>query len=127
METISPNGIYLDAMKMDFHELVRVLIDNVGATVVQTMAGVRDRTSPYEWAKPDGPIPGRSEVIARVRLGYQVWRTLEHSQGPDVALAWLMGSNPRLNDGLPVLYIQRQLGQEVLGAAEAFVHDTFAA
>lgn len=127
METISPNDIFIDAMKMDFHALVKELNENVGATVVQTMAGVKDRTSPYKWAKPDGPVPDRSEVIARVRLGYRVWRTIEHSQGPSVALAWLMGSNPRLNEELPVLYIQRQFGQEVLGAAEAFVHDIYAA
>lgn len=126
METTSRNDIFNEAMRMDFHDLVKVLNENVGATVVQTMAGVRDRTSPYKWAKPDGPLPDRPEVVARVRLGYRVWRTLTQFEAPSVALAWLMGANPRLDEEMPVLYIQRQLGQEVLGAAEAFVYDTYA-
>lgn len=127
METTSRNDIFNDTTRMDFHALVKELNENVGATVVQTMAGVKDRTSPYKWAKPDGPMPDRPEVEARVRLGYRVWRTLSQSEGTGVALAWLMGSNPRLEEELPVLYIQRQLGREVLGAAEAFVSDTYAA
>lgn len=125
METTSRNDIFSDTTRMDIHQLVRELNENVGATVVQTMAGVKDRTSPYKWAQPDGPEP-RPEVEARLRLGYRVWRTLAQSEGPNVALAWLMGSNPRLQEDLPVLYIQRQLGREVLGAAEAFVDDTYA-
>lgn len=39
----------------------------------------------------------------------------------------LMGSNPRLDEDLPVLYIQQQRTLEVIGAAEAFVEDTYAA
>lgn len=126
MEITSRNDIFTDTTRMDFHALVKELNENVGATVVQTMAGVKDRTSPYKWAKPDGPTPV-AEVEARVRLGYRVWRTLSQYEGPNVALAWLMGANPRLDEELPVLYIQRQLGREVLGAAEAFVSDTYAA
>jgi hypothetical protein len=126
METTVRDGIYLDSIRMDIHDLVRELNEKVGATVVQTMAGVKDRTSPYKWARPDGPEP-RSDVEARLRLGYRVWRTLERAEGKHIALAWLLGANPRLDEELPVLYIQQQLSREVLGAAEAFVSDTYAA
>ena len=111
---------------MNIHDLVRELNESVGATVVQTMAGVKDRTSPFKWAKPDGPEP-RPEVDARLRLGYRVWRTLEMAQGKHVALAWLMGANPRLDEELPVLFIQQQHTRAVIGAAEAFVNDSYAA
>lgn len=111
---------------MNIHDLVRELNQSVGATVVQTMAGVKDRTSPFKWAKPDGPEP-RPEVDARLRLGYRVWRTLEMAEGKQVALAWLMGANPRLHEELPVLYIQQQNTRAVIGAAEAFVNDSYAA
>lgn len=110
---------------MNIHDIVRELNENVGATVVQTMAGVKDRTSPYAWAKPDGPLP-RPATEARLRLGYRVWRTLETAEGKHVALAWLMGANPRLDEELPVLYIQQRKVREVIGAAEAFVGDTYA-
>ncbi|GAB4100552.1 hypothetical protein GCM10028789_27170 [Sinomonas halotolerans] len=109
---------------MDIRDLVRELTRSVGATVVQTMAGVEDRTLPRGWAKPDGPDPG-PVTEARLRLGYRVWKTLEMAEGRNVALAWLMGANPRLGDDLPVLCIQQQ-NREVVGAAEAFIDDTYA-
>ncbi len=126
MEPTTRNEIYLDTTRMNIHDLVRELNEHVGPTVVQTIAGVKDRTSPYRWAKADGPEP-RAEVEARLRLGYRVWRTLERAEGPSVALAWLMGANPRLDEDLPVLWIQQQRTREVIGAAEAFVSDTHAA
>ncbi|MCW2132369.1 hypothetical protein B0G38_001532 [Arthrobacter sp. VKM Ac-2550] len=87
---------------------------------------MKDRSSPYKWAKAGVPEP-RPEIEARLRLGYRVWKTLEAAEGKHVALAWLMGSNPRLEGHLPVLYIQKQRSREVLGAAEAFINDTYAA
>lgn len=42
-------------------------------------------------------------------------------------LAWLMGANPRLDEELPILFIQKNLARDVIGASEAFVNDTFAA
>ena len=56
-----------------------------------------------------------------------MWRTVESAEGPDTALAWLMGANTRLEDELPLLYVQQQRAQEVLGATEAFVNDTHSA
>ncbi|WJH26604.1 hypothetical protein [Pseudarthrobacter defluvii] len=126
MEPTIRDDIYLETTKMDIHALVRELNENVGAAVVQAMGGVKNRTSPYNWAKPDGQDP-RPEVEARLRLGYRVWRTLERAEGKHVALSWLMGPNPRLDEELPVLYIQQLHSREVLGAAEAFVDDTYAA
>ncbi|PYI69749.1 hypothetical protein CVV68_01170 [Arthrobacter livingstonensis] len=126
MGTTIRNGIHADATRMNIHDLVRELNENVGATVVQSMAGVKDRTSPFKWAKPNGPEP-RPEVEARLRLGYRVWKTLAMAEGKHVALAWMMGANPRLDEELPVLYIQHQRTREVIGAAEAFVNDSHAA
>lgn len=126
MEAAIRNQIHQDASRMDIHDLVRELNRNVGATVVQTMAGVKDRTSPYSWAKPDGPAP-RAVPEARLRLGFRVWKTIEMAEGKHVALAWLMGANPRLDEELPVLCIQHQKVREVIGAAEAFVDDRYAA
>jgi hypothetical protein len=126
MEATTRNEIYQDTTRMNIHDLVRELNENVGAVVVQTMAGVKDRTSPYKWAKPDGPEP-RQDIVDRLRLGYRVWKTVAMADGKHVALAWLMGANPRLEENLPVLYIQQQRSREVIGAAEAFVNDTYAA
>lgn len=126
MEATTRNSVYAEVTRMNIHDLVRELNENVGATVVQTMAGVKDRTSPYKWARPDGPEP-RAEVEARLRLGYRVWRTIEQAEGRHTALAWLMGANPRLEENLPVIYVQKMRTREVVGAAEAFVDDIYAA
>lgn len=126
MEARTRNDIYNDATRMDIHDLVRELNENLGTTVVQTMAGVKDRTSPHKWAKPDGPAP-RPEAEGRLRLGYRVWKTMERGDGRNVALAWLMGANPYLDEELPILYIQQHRGREVISAAEAYVNDNYAA
>ena len=90
------------------------------------MAGVKNRTSPIKWERPDGPEP-RAKVETRLRRGYRVFRTLEQAEGKNLALAWLIGANPRLDEELPLLFIQRNLARDVIGAAESFVTDTFAA
>lgn len=118
--------IHAEAMRMPFHELMRTLNTQVGATVVQTMAGTTDPAAPGRWARPDTPEP-QLEVVSRLRLGCRVWRTVAITEGPDTALAWLMGANATLEGELPVLYIQQQRARDVLGAAEAFVNDTHSA
>lgn len=110
------------ATQMDIHELVRVLNANLGATIVQTIAGVKDRTMPSKWARPGGPTP-RVDAQRRLRLGYRVWWTIASAQGPNVALAWMVGANPRLNEELPLQYVVDERADEVLGAAVAFAED----
>lgn len=126
MDAAVRNRIYVESTRMNIHDIVRQLNIKLGTTVVQSMAGVRDRSSPTKWAKADGPEP-RADVETRLRLGYRVFRTLEQADGESLALAWLMGANPRLAEELPVLFIQKNLARDVMGAAEAFVNDTFAA
>ena len=106
----------------DIHDLVRVLNANLGPTIVQTIAGVKDRTLPSKWAKSDGPTP-RLDAQRRLRLGYQAWWTVESRQGPNVALAWMVGANPLLDENLPLQYVVDERAPEVLGAAVAFVQD----
>lgn len=106
----------------DIHEVARDLLEGTGAAVVQAMTAVKDRGAPAQWAKPDGPTP-RIETEQRLRLAHRVWRTLTESEGPSVALAWLVGSNPRLGEATPVTYIRELKTADVLGAAEAFVND----
>ncbi|MFC8599776.1 hypothetical protein [Isoptericola sp. NPDC057191] len=114
------------ATQEDIHDLVRTLNQNVGPTIVQTIAGVKDRTLPSKWAKPDGPTP-RPDAQRRLRLGFQVWWTINSAQGRNVALAWLVGANPLLGENLPLQYIVDEKAADVLGAAVAFVEDVHAA
>jgi hypothetical protein len=116
--------VHREAMRMNIHDLVRRLVDNVGPAVVQGMTGTKDRAMPSRWAKPDGPTP-QTTTAQRLRLGFQVWRTVEISEGRDVALAFLLGANPVLGDDLPLNAIHDLRHAEVLGAAGSFVGDVY--
>lgn len=109
-----------DASRLDIHDLVRILNENVGTAAVQAMTGTKDRGQPIRWARPDGPEP-RPEAVKQLRLGYRVWRLLEQAEGCDVALAWLVGANPRLGEGTPVSAIRKLKSAEVIGAALAYI------
>lgn len=84
------------------------------------LTGVRDRGQPGRWARPDGAEP-RHASSQQLRLGYRVWRMLEQTEGRDVALAWLVGANPRLDEQTPVTAIRELRSAEVVGAALAFI------
>lgn len=117
---------HADATRLDIHDLVRILNENVGTTVVQAMTGTKDRGQPARWAQPGGPEP-RMGTANQLRLGYRVWHLLAQEEGPDVALAWLVGSNPRLAESTPVSAVRDLKSFEVIGAAMAFVDGSPAA
>ena len=115
---------YNDSIRRSPAELAAELVEHVGATVVAAMTGKR-RTAPYRWARGDTqPSP---ETLVRLRLGWRVWQTIQQEQGPDVALAWLVGANPRLGEQTPVTAIREGRDADVLGAAKAFLADVPAA
>lgn len=111
--------VFADAIRLDIHDLVRLLNENVGSVVVQSMTSVKDRGQPARWAR--GEATPRQHSENQLRLGYRVWRLLEEVEGRDVALAWLVGSNPRLEEQTPVTAIRELRSADVIGAAMAFV------
>lgn len=111
---------HADATHLDVHDLVRILVENAGATVVQAMTSTKDKGQVHRWARPNGPQP-RLETEQQLRLGYRVWRMIEQSDGRHVALAWLVGANPRLDEDTPVTAVREGRAREVVGAAQAFV------
>ncbi|MET4225580.1 hypothetical protein [Oerskovia enterophila] len=111
---------HADVIRMEVPDLVQVLIDNLGASVVAAMSGAGSRSLPKKWTEGTQPGP---EKLERLRLGYRTWRILYDAEGKHVALAWVMGSNPRLGEVTPVTCIRELRTAEVLGAAEAFVSD----
>lgn len=106
----------------DIHQVARDLLENLGAAVLQAMTGAKDPGLPAQWVRPDGPEPD-SDTQERLHLAHQVWQTLTEVEGPSVALAWLVGSNPRLGDDTPITYIRELSTADVLGAAQVFVNN----
>jgi hypothetical protein len=110
-------------MSRDLAGLADELVRNVGATMVAAMTG-KGRTTPYRWAK--GEVAPTAATETRLRLGCRVWWTLAQDQGPNVALAWLAGANPRLGEDTPVTAIREGRDREVIGAVQAFLADVAA-
>lgn len=104
-------------------ELVHQLIQHLGATLVAVLADVRDSKLPYKWAKEDGPRP-RPGGLQRLQVAHRAWDAVASAEGPDVARAWFIGANPRLDEQPPYLAIRHGQFKQVIHAAAAFVDDT---
>jgi hypothetical protein len=104
-------------------ELARQLVTHLGPTLVATLAGVRDRKLPHKWASEGGPTP-RPEALARLQVAHRAWSAVATAEGDDIARAWFIGANPRLDEDPPYLAIRAGEFNKVMGAAAAFVDGT---
>jgi len=89
-------------LKLPTAELARQLVSHLGPTLVAGLAGVRDRKLPHKWAIDGGPTP-RPEALARLQVAHRAWEALATSEGEDIARAWFIGANPRLDEVPPYL------------------------
>jgi hypothetical protein len=107
------------AMSLPIGRVVRSLVDVLGATTVSVIGGVSETRAVSQWT--DGRIPQRSHVL---RFAFQVLSMVSIDGNDDVARAWFYGSNPHLNDQVPVLLLRdRPLGEiaaAMMSAARAF-------
>lgn len=106
--------------------MVAELVNQLGPTAVQAMTGTRDRSMPAAWARAGGSTP-RKHTQDQLRLGYRVWTMLREEEGPNVAAAWMSGANPRLGEDTPITAIREMRAGDIVGAAEAFIVDTYVA
>jgi hypothetical protein len=117
---------YAAALRADLPDLVAEMLRALGPTAIQAMTGTRDRSVPARWVRPDGPTPKRTSQ-EQLRLGYRVWLMMRDSEGSQVAAAWMTGANPRLAEDTPLTAIRELRAADVVGAAEAFIADIYAA
>ncbi len=118
---------HTEAMRADLSVLVKELLTELGPTAVQAMTGIKDRTAPSRWARPDGPTTPRDITQQQLRLGYRVWVMMRDAVGPRVAAPWMVGANPFLKENTPITAIRELRAGEVVGAAQAFSDGMFAA
>ncbi len=110
-------------VRLPHAELARQLVQHLGPTMVAVMAGVRDRKLPHKWASEGGPTP-RAEALQRLQVAHRAWCAVASSEGDDVARAWFIGANPRLQEVPPYLAIRDGEFRKVMTAAAAFVDGT---
>ena len=111
-----------ESLNLNSPDLVSRLADAIGRKLIAYVAGVKDVRAVDRWiggAQPYG------DVESRLRLTFQVVRTLLDHDSPQVIQAWLMGVNPELGDRVPLRLLREGdlavVAPEVLAAARAFI------
>jgi hypothetical protein len=107
------------AMALPIGQVVRELVDLLGATTVATIGGVQETRAVAQWTA--GREPQRAHVL---RFALQLSTMIATVGDRDIARAWFHGTNPRLGDRVPVrLLAESRLDDvqgELLAAARAF-------
>ena len=111
-----------ESLSLNFPKLVSRLSGSIGRKLTAYVAGVKDVRAVQRWIKGGQPY---GEVESRLRLTFQVVRTLLEHDPPEVVQAWLMGVNPELGDRVPLRLLREGdlavVAPEVLAAARAFI------
>jgi hypothetical protein len=116
-------GAHNHAMALPIAEVVRELVDLLGATTVAVIGGVKETRAVQQWMGEREPQ--RPHVL---RFALQLGAMIAGQADREVAQAWFHGSNPGLNDEVPMLMLRKQPLSEIQGtllaAAREFAQRT---
>ena len=111
-----------ESLSLKFSELVARLVNLVGRKLTAYVGGVKDVRAVDRWIEGSEPY---GDAEQRLRLMFQVVRTLSDHDSPKVVQAWLIGVNPELGDRVPARLLREGdltvVAPEVLRAARAFI------
>lgn len=111
-----------EAITLPFPELVSRLVGSIGRKLSAYVGGVKDVRTVDGWIQGKAPYGDAEE---RLRLAFQVVRTLVDHDPPRIVQAWLTGVNPELGDRIPLRLLREGdlniVGSEVMAAARAFI------
>ncbi|MGA3347282.1 MAG: DUF2384 domain-containing protein [Terracidiphilus sp.] len=113
-----------EALRLPASKMVEKLVEIVGRKLTAYIGGVKDARAVDRWIV-GGEIYGNAEP--KLRLGFQVARTLSEHDSPAVAQAWLTGVNPELGDRVPLRLMREneidEVAPAVLSAVRAYLGD----
>jgi len=111
-----------EAISLPFPELVSRLAALIGRKLTAYVASVKDVRTVDGWIGGNSPY---GDAESRLRLTFQVVRTLTDHDSQRIVQAWLTGVNPELGDRIPLRLIREGdlniVGPEVMGAVRAFI------
>ena len=111
------------AMSIPVGEVVKELVGILGATTVAVIGGVKETRAVQQWC--EGREPQRAHVL---RFALQLACMLTSQADREFAVAWFHGSNPYVDDGVPMLLLRMRPLAEIqaplLRAARAFVSES---
>ena len=116
------------ATQAPFHELVAELAKILGKKLTAYLAGVQDTRVIDRWIENKVDQPYR-DAEKRIRLAYQIAKTLWDNDSERVVQAWFIGLNPVLQDRSPIRLLREAenaedidaVGPELLNAMRAYL------
>jgi len=111
------------AVQASFPDIVAELVEILGKKLTAYVGGVKDTRVIERWMR-GGTDPYR-DADPRIRLAYQIAKTLSEHDSPRVVQAWFTGLNPELQDRTPIRLLKEEdvekVGPELLNAMRAFL------
>lgn len=107
------------SIKLSIDDIVRVLVEALGRSVVMHVARVSDPHAVTGWS--DGTRTPRPNIEKRLRTAYHAFQLIATADNEYAARAWFIGLNPQLDHEAPATAISEDRLRDVLVAAEAFV------
>ena len=118
-ERLSDLDAHDHAMVIPIVEVVRELVDLLGATTVAVIGGVKETRAVQQWMTDREPQRPHT-----LRFALQLASMISAVGERSLAQAWFHGSNPRLNDKVPMLMLRdgdlNEIQGPLLDSARAF-------
>ena len=119
LEVFSDIDAHGHAMEIPIQEVVRELVDLLGAPLVAVIGGVGETRAVSQWL--GNRAPQRPNVLRfALQLATMIARTIDR----EMARAWFEGSNPHLDDAVPALLLRdnplADVHANLMAAARAF-------
>jgi hypothetical protein len=110
-------------VQASFPEIVEELAAILGKKLTAYIGGVKDTRVVERWINA-GVEPYR-DAAQRIRLAYQIAKTLHDHDSDRVVQAWFTGLNPELQDRTPIRLLREEnlekVGPELLNAMRAYL------
>lgn len=112
---------------LDIDQVIRLLSLDLGPTLAAATAGAESVTQAAAWTNGQAaPTPEQAE---RLRLAYWLFNALQAAESTDIARAFFIGRNARLNNEAPCQFLKRSKAREAAptleSAARAVIEDQF--
>ena len=111
------------AVQASFSEIVVEVVEILGKKLTAYIGGVKDTRVVERWMQ--GGVDPYKDAEQRIRLAFQIAKTISDHDSPRVVQAWFTGLNPELQDRTPIRLLREEnidkVGPELLNAMRAFL------
>jgi hypothetical protein len=116
---LSAGDAHVQAMSLPIAEIVRLLLAMLDATTVAVIGGVQETRAVHSWLCEREPQ--RPQVL---RFALQLAAMIASAGDGEFCKAWFHGSNPHLNDRVPMVMLRDErlpdVQRDLLAAARIF-------